>query len=369
MSAEHPALRDLAHILESVRVGVYVVNRNREIVFWNGAAQAITGWTADAVIGTACHDSLLCHVDKDGQELCGEDTCPLLRAMVTGEASRDPVMVLAKTADGERVPVEVSVAPVRDDQGSIVGGVETFVDVRERYEDLLRAQRMQLASCTRSLKLAGPLSFEALFSPHDLVGGDYLYAQALAHGGCAVFVADVMGHGIAAGLHTAYLHGLCSEFSAIIDRPAEFLGRLNDRLCELLKVSESFATALTAVFEPASGTMRVASAGGPPPLLMSADGGVAPVTCGGLPLGMMLSDSPEVVEHPMEPGDVVVLCTDGLSEAVERNGSGDLAQVLADLGYPAAEPGLPEVHRRVLERSGEIRLPDDTTLVEVRYRR
>ena len=75
-------------VLDSLNDGLYVADRDRRIVYWGQSAERITGWEADEVIGKRCSDDVLCHIDKDGHRLCGEEHCPLYRAMVTGKAAR-----------------------------------------------------------------------------------------------------------------------------------------------------------------------------------------------------------------------------------------------------------------------------------------
>ena len=76
---------DIEAILNSLSDGVYVCDRNRRVVYWSASAERITGWTAKDVVGRACFNNVLCHIDKDGHRLCGEEYCPLHRAMVTGK--------------------------------------------------------------------------------------------------------------------------------------------------------------------------------------------------------------------------------------------------------------------------------------------
>ena len=109
-------------ILDSLSDGVYVCDKDRRIVFWNQGAERITGWKASEVIGRQCLDDVLCHVDKDGHRLCGEEFCPLHRSMVVGAASSVPMIVFARGKDGHRVPTQVTVSPIRDGDGEVIGG-------------------------------------------------------------------------------------------------------------------------------------------------------------------------------------------------------------------------------------------------------
>ena len=125
---DDPLCADAGLILDSLGDGVYVTDVDRRIVYWNRAAEQITGWSAQDMVGRHCFDSLLSHVDKDGHELCGKEYCPLHRSIVTGASSGVP-LVFAKRKDGRRTPVQVTVAPIRNAAGEIIGGVEAFRDI------------------------------------------------------------------------------------------------------------------------------------------------------------------------------------------------------------------------------------------------
>ena len=79
---------DVRSIVDSLSDGVYVCDLDRRITYWSRAAERITGWAAADVLGRQCFDNVLCHIDKDGHLLCGEEYCPLHRSIVTGTGSR-----------------------------------------------------------------------------------------------------------------------------------------------------------------------------------------------------------------------------------------------------------------------------------------
>ena len=103
---------DVGAIIDSLSDGVYVCDRERRITYWSKSAERITGWTAEDVVGRQCFDDVLCHVDKDGHRLCGEEFCPLHRAIITATGSKGSLLVYAKGKDGRRIPMQVSVAPI-----------------------------------------------------------------------------------------------------------------------------------------------------------------------------------------------------------------------------------------------------------------
>jgi phosphoserine phosphatase RsbU/P len=129
-------------ILESLSDGVYVCDIERRITYWSAFAERITGWKPEDVVGRKCLEDVLCHVDKDGRRLCGEEHCPLHRSMITGSVTHVPLIVFAQAKDGRRIPMQVTTAPILDSRGGIVGGVETFRDISPMLIDLQRAQKI-----------------------------------------------------------------------------------------------------------------------------------------------------------------------------------------------------------------------------------
>ncbi len=110
-------------IIDNLYDGVYFVNRDRVITYWNKGAERITGYSAKQTVGRACRDNLLNHVTSNGVELC-LNNCPLAAVMEDGNPREAEVFL--HHADGHRVPVMVRGTPLRDDKGNIIGAVESF---------------------------------------------------------------------------------------------------------------------------------------------------------------------------------------------------------------------------------------------------
>ena len=150
----------LTDLLDSLPDGAYITDTHRQILFWNKAAERITGWRAKDVIGRNCVDNILAHVDKDGHALCGCEHCPLHRSIVTSQPSLEPIVVFAQRKYGISAPVEVSVAPIRDREGKVIGGIEIFRDMTESMQDLLRAKGIQEQAVACALPDDSRLRFE-----------------------------------------------------------------------------------------------------------------------------------------------------------------------------------------------------------------
>lgn len=126
-------------ILDSLFDGVYFVDNKRRITYWNAAAERISGYSKEEMIGSCCTENLLRHIDQDGCELC-IGGCPLQFSIMDGVPRESNVFLHHKL--GHRVPVSVRTTPVRDDEGKIIGAVEIFTDnssamqILKEFEDL-----------------------------------------------------------------------------------------------------------------------------------------------------------------------------------------------------------------------------------------
>jgi diguanylate cyclase (GGDEF)-like protein/PAS domain S-box-containing protein len=133
----------LLKLLGRIRDGVYFVDRNRRITFWNEGAERITGFRAEQVIGSGCGDNVLEHIDSEGRGLCTGE-CPL-SAIIRGEIAECEAEILLHHREGHRVPVTVRALPILDESGTVVGAAEIFSEsgLAESYtsvmEDLRKA--------------------------------------------------------------------------------------------------------------------------------------------------------------------------------------------------------------------------------------
>jgi diguanylate cyclase (GGDEF)-like protein/PAS domain S-box-containing protein len=127
-------------LLESLHDGVYFVDQERRITYWNQGAERLTGYGRAEAVGRNCFDNFLAHVDDAGCSLCF-DGCPLAATLVDGERRQNEIYLRHKL--GYRVPVSVRVAPIRDDAGRIVGAVEVFSDISAKKNIERRASELE----------------------------------------------------------------------------------------------------------------------------------------------------------------------------------------------------------------------------------
>jgi len=125
------------NILESLPLGLCVIDKDKRIVYWSKGAEHITGHQRYEVVGRSCVGESLLHCDQPGCEFCNED-CPMARAMKTAQAA-EAIGFLHHKA-GYEIPVRVRAVPVHNLHGSIIGALETFSEIEpgsieERNED------------------------------------------------------------------------------------------------------------------------------------------------------------------------------------------------------------------------------------------
>lgn len=127
-------------LVDNLYDGVYFVDLERRITFWNHGAERLSGYTSAEVVGRSCFDNLLSHVDGAGCALCIMG-CPLKWTIEDGELREAEIYLRHKL--GHRIPVSVRVAPIKDSRGVTVGAVEIFTDISEKKRIERRAGELE----------------------------------------------------------------------------------------------------------------------------------------------------------------------------------------------------------------------------------
>jgi serine phosphatase RsbU (regulator of sigma subunit)/FixJ family two-component response regulator len=200
-------------------------------------------------------------------------------------------------------------------------------------EDLKMARELQMALLPQqfpSIPHGVPLSesavkFSSFFYPTGSVSGDFYFISRRSDTAVDVLIADVMGHGVRAGLVTAMMRALVEKFSATSADPAAMLSKINSSLIGILRHTgiTLFATAFYLIADLKRSRMLYANAGHPKPLLlhrgrneleqMSSKDGDGPA------LGLFDGMEYRTSECPLEVDDFVMLFTDGLFEVEAPN--------------------------------------------------
>ncbi|MGW8889839.1 ATP-binding SpoIIE family protein phosphatase [Streptomyces sp. NPDC055749] len=157
------------------------------------------------------------------------------------------------------------------------------------------------------------------------VGGDWYDMIPLPNGRIALVIGDVQGHDVRAAGLMGQLRIALRAYASEGHRPDAVLSRASRFLAGLTEEYEGmdgdghtaarFATCLYAEADPATGTLDIARAGHPDPVVISVDGtAVIRQTAGGLPLGIEADSDYPTTRVVLEPGETIMLCTDGLIE-------------------------------------------------------
>jgi sigma-B regulation protein RsbU (phosphoserine phosphatase) len=187
-----------------------------------------------------------------------------------------------------------------------------------REEELEEARAIQgVMLPTESLR-AGAVMISHEFQPIAAVGGDFLDYFQLTDESVGLYLGDVSGKGLPAALYAALAVGTLRGVHKTGTSPHDVLATLNRRL--MLRGMPRRHTAIQyAVFDPNSRELRIASAGMPGPFHLCANGCRA-LELTGIPPGLFAATSYETLTLRLEPGDSVLFCTDGITDAFARDG-------------------------------------------------
>jgi PAS domain S-box-containing protein len=339
-------------------------------MLWNRKAEEITGYKAADVVGKRCHDDILVHTDKDQHQLCTTESCPLCRSISLGKESEEPVLVYAKQANGSRVALSVSTAPLRDASGKIIGGIETFRDESPQIRDMELARRIQQRLFPKAPPQIPNFQFDVRYYPHELVGGDFYDIRTLGPNLYAFMLADVRGHGVSAALYTMWLKSLEESLISHAAHPDRFMQAMGREFKKLV-VKESFATVFYGVLNVKRSQISYTSAGHPSPLHFHADKSeVTPLEGHGVPLSILVEGNYETATRRLEPGDLLLCFTDGLTEAIDKRGQRLREKGLAELlkkEVPRTDDNLLErLYHHIKQECGNVSLSDDVLLLSIK---
>jgi hypothetical protein len=198
------------------------------------------------------------------------------------------------------------------------------------------------------------------------IGGDYYQFHRLPDGRMAIVVADASGHGMAAGLLMAIANATL-HIALELDPSPIAVSTLLHRAIWRTGDRRSFLTLFYALLDPATGEIDYVCAGHPFPLLRRASGAIEEPALGSFPLGMRETVKPASGRLRLEPGDLLLLFSDGLFEGVDRGGQAfgfdRLRAALANAG--AARRTHEEVLAAFDRHVASEPLADDLTLVVV----
>src|SRR5256714_5837430 len=191
---------------------------------------------------------------------------------------------------------------------------------RERLE---REQQVASEIQQRFLPAAAPqiegYELQGISFPCYEIGGDYYDFIQREDGKLVVALGDVSGKGTAAALLMSSLHAAVHAQADTHKSIVKTISAVNRYLVESIPPNR-FVTLFYAELDPKAGTLDFLNAGHNPPLIVHAGGTMEQLAAGGLPLGIMTDAEFREGQTPLRPGDVLVVYSDGVSEAVDAHG-------------------------------------------------
>ena len=209
----------------------------------------------------------------------------------------------------------------------------------------------------------------AALVPARQVGGDFYDYFALRDGRLLFVIGDVSDKGIPAALFMARVSGLIRVLGNVGEQPGKILARINSKLSEGNDAC-MFVTLICGVLDPRDGRMQYASAGHDAPLIRRANGKIEVLAMDNGPaVGIESVAEYRATEAKLEPGDTLVLYTDGVSEAAAADGmelgTDRLGQLMAQDGGEDTAQLVRRVVDSLADGSAGYRVEDDLTLMAI----
>lgn len=234
-------------------------------------------------------------------------------------------------------------------------------------EEMAMARQIQSRLLPRRLPSPAGLEIDAVNISSKQVSGDYYDVIERHDGRLAVVIADVSGKGVPASILASNLQAALRAQCDMCDSPGLLLERIN-RQVHASTDPQHFATLFLAMYDPATRHLVYSSGGHNPPLLVRADGRRELLSEGGLPLGAFDFGSYDEGRLVLEPGDLLFMYTDGLTETKGPDGDEDFGETrLGDLLHSERDQLLPDlfaaITRDLRRFSGRDDADDDITMI------
>lgn len=246
---------------------------------------------------------------------------------------------------------------------------------RETLDKAKMEQEMKIAADIQRALLPEPHRVGAFFDavgasvPCRAIGGDFFDYVDLPDGEFGFAVGDVAGKGAPAALLTAVLQGVFSSQASSGSGPAMTLSRINQALIRR-SVESRFATAMYGVIEK-DGRLTYCNAGHNPPLLIRTDGSFERLETGGLILGLFEHATFEEATVVMQPGDLLITFSDGVTEALSVSGEEFGESRLLECVQARRNDSVPDLLDAILASVREFTVgavqSDDVTALVLRY--
>ena len=349
-------------VIDAAPVAMLVINQHGEITIANRHACATFGYPVEQMVGMNV-DSLVPEGYRPTHHKYVESFFQAMVPRVMGVGRE----VFGIDVRGRQFPVEIGLSPMVSPAGQFVVAAIIDITERKRREKESTLARMVQESMLPKIPHELPgLELAAHSEPADATGGDFYDLIHFPDGRVGVIVGDASGHGFAAALVTAtarsYLRALCRSESDL----GLILTKTNLLLIDDVLESR-FVTLLFAIFDVNAMTLSYSGAGHLGYLLNSAGELRGLLDTVGPPLGWFVDSEYPVTTVPLQHGDLCILLTDGIEEAMTPDGNQfGRSRVLDTLREVATQPAgqiVSALHATVHEFLGGDEPHDDATVI------
>lgn len=235
----------------------------------------------------------------------------------------------------------------------------------DKNEEFRMAREIQKGLMPEKPSIPGMLT-QVEYMPANTVGGDYFDLIPLDPNRYGILIADVAGHGLAAAFIGALTKMALNEHISSTEGPDQLLEGMNRSLRNVIHTGH-YVTAFFAQLDISTFTLTYSCAGHPPPLLIRANGTVESLSTRGFFLGVFAETKAEVASVQLEPGDRLIMYTDGCYELSDMHQKQrlrvrDFEEVLAECALEPVDTLFETAQRLLRERIiGEINDEDDRT--------
>jgi len=317
-------LWELEAFISSMADGIILFDKNYKLIAINNSALQLMGITRELAFDT--WTTLYSLQKLNGKPIPLEDYPSQLVLM--GKTASE--LRFRMVTQWKESVVSMSASPVRDPKGEILGAALSFRDVADlvefehQREELLQRERhiadvLQRAVLpTEIISNMRDYEIAVMYRPalrEAEIGGDFYDIFDLGDGRLAVLLGDVVGKGLAAAIRVASARHSVRSYAFLDSSPARVMTLTNEALSRDVDDDTQLLTAFFAVLDPKAGTITYSSAGQEPPVVSCRSGCFELKDIGGLPLGIMPGVSYEEFCRPLDSEDIVVMVTDGITEA------------------------------------------------------
>ncbi|MBN1879026.1 SpoIIE family protein phosphatase [bacterium] len=238
---------------------------------------------------------------------------------------------------------------------------------KERMDQELRiAAEIQEAILPDAYPTNNDLDISAMTLPCRTVGGDFFDFFSMSNGQPAMVIADVSGKGVPAAMLVSTFHGVLHTLTGYESSLANMVSRINSLLVTATP-DNKFITAAFIIWDTDAGEVVTLSAGHEPMILINSKGQLSTLTGGGMVLGLFEGALYTCQRTRLEPGDMLCLYTDGVTDRIDiedrRFGVKRLEAALLGADRSTAVSVVQDIFRRLETFAGDVPPPDDQTMM------